>query len=104
IATFVAAVGIRRINGTGINAGILAGVGINVYLWLFVPDVFWFWWNAIGCVVTIVVALVVSTIIKREANEGLEVVISPSKKEVTLLLGFFAFIILISLSLPKLLS
>ena len=56
IATFIAAIGIKRIHSLGINLGILAGVGINIFLWLFVPDVFWFWWNAVGAIVTPVVA------------------------------------------------
>ncbi|MEM8764147.1 MAG: sodium transporter, partial [Bacteroidota bacterium] len=104
LAGFILAIMTKKTHALGANIGIVVGVLFNMYLWLYVPDVFWFWWNAIGCVVTIVVALVVSNVIKREANEGLEVVISPSKKEVALLLGFFALIIVISLSLPKLLS
>jgi len=28
-------------------------VGVNLVLWLFFPNVFWFWWNAIGAVVTV---------------------------------------------------
>ncbi|MEO0507753.1 MAG: sodium:solute symporter [Bacteroidota bacterium] len=104
LAGFILAIMTKKTHALGANIGIVVGVLFNMYLWLYVPDVFWFWWNAIGCVVTIVVALVVSTIIKRDANEGLEVVISPSKKEVALLLGFFALIIVISLSLPNLLS
>ncbi|MEM6863620.1 MAG: sodium transporter, partial [Bacteroidota bacterium] len=86
------------------NIGIVTGVLFNIYLWLYVPDVFWFWWNAIGCVVTIIVAIIVSLLVKRKINKGLEVVYSPSKKEVGLLLGFFAFIVVLSIYMPKLLS
>lgn len=59
-AMFISAALIKRINGAGANAGLLAGVIFNVYLWLYVPELFWFWWNLIGAVVTIAVALVVS--------------------------------------------
>ena len=71
LATFIAAIGIKKVNSRGINIGIAAGVGINVYLWLFVPEVFWFWWNAVGAVVTIVVGLLVSSIFgKGQSNKG----------------------------------
>ena len=71
-ATFIAAIGLKRTNFIGANAGLLTGVLVNVYLWLYCPEVFWFWWNAIGAVVTIVVSLVVSTIIKREEYQDIQ--------------------------------
>ncbi|MEM9077631.1 MAG: sodium:solute symporter [Bacteroidota bacterium] len=104
LAGFVLAILTKKTHALGANIGIIVGVLFNIYLWLYVPDVFWFWWNAIGCVVTIVVAMVVSAMIKRKVNEGLEVVYSPSKKEVGLLLGFFAFIVVLSIYLPDILS
>lgn len=61
LATFVAGVAIRRIGQSAIIAGIVAGVGANVALWLGAADrVFWMWWNAAGCVVALAVALAVS--------------------------------------------
>ena len=62
LATFIAAIAIKRINGPAANVGLLVGVLTNVYLWLFVPDVFWFWWNAIGAVVTLGIGYLVSLI------------------------------------------
>jgi SSS family solute:Na+ symporter len=32
-------------------AGLVSGVAVNLYLWLFVPSVSWLWWNAIGFVI-----------------------------------------------------
>ena len=104
LAGFALAILTKKTHALGANIGIVIGVLFNIYLWLYVPDVFWFWWNAIGCVVTIVVAIVVSALIKRKANEGLEVVYSPSRKEVALLLGFFALIVVLSIYMPDLLS
>ncbi len=104
LAGFMLAIMTKKTHALGANIGIVVGVLFNMYLWLYVPEVFWFWWNAIGCLVTVVVAMVVSTLIKRKVNEGLEVVYSPSKKEVALLLGFFAFIVVLSIYMPKLLS
>lgn len=99
IATFVAAIGIRQINGKGINLGILAGVGTNVYLWLFVPEVFWFWWNAVGAIVTLVVAYVGSMLLKEEMGDKTLLGFSweVDIKELMILLGFFVVILLVSI-------
>ena len=48
LAAFVTGVGIRRVQGGAIVTGVLAGVGINVVLWLGFGDVFWMWWNFTG--------------------------------------------------------
>lgn len=113
IATFVAAVGIRRINGLGINLGIVAGVGVNVFLWLFVPGVFWFWWNAIGAIVTLAVAYFGSLImetyrdffqknlfLKEENTYFLSFSWEFNMKDTLILLGAFAAIVLISVTVP----
>lgn len=50
----------KRSTGTGVIIGTLAGVGFNVCLWLFVPSVYWMWWNLFGLVVTCVVTVFVS--------------------------------------------
>ena len=65
-ATFIAAIGIRKTNFIGANVGLLIGVGVNVYLWLFCPEIFWFWWNAIGAVVTLLVSILVSMMIRTD--------------------------------------
>lgn len=63
---------------------------LNIYLWLFVPAIFWFWWNAIGCLVTIFVAYSVSVIIKKEQKEDLKITTyKAGKKEVFILLTYF---------------
>ncbi|WP_368662529.1 hypothetical protein [Zobellia laminariae] len=94
----------KRTHALGANIGIVVGVLFNIYLWLYVPQIFWFWWNALGCVVTIVVALAVSYTVKREVNEGLEVVYYSGKKEVAILLAYFVAIVLFSISLPNILN
>lgn len=104
LAAFILAILTKRTHALGANIGIVAGVLFNVYLWLYVPSIFWFWWNAIGCLVTIVVALVCSYTINKKANEGLEVSYYAGKKEVAILFGFFIAIVLLSISLPSLFS
>ena len=40
--------------------GLAAGVGLNIYLWLYVPSVSWLWWNVLGLVAALAVAAVLS--------------------------------------------
>jgi len=78
-ATFIAAIGLRRTNFIGANVGLLIGVLVNVYLWLYCPQVFWFWWNAIGAVVTLFFSITVSA------------VTNPSTKSTEMTIGEFTF-------------
>jgi len=104
LAAFILAILTKKTHALGANIGIVVGVLFNMYLWLYVPEIFWFWWNAIGCLVTIVVAMVVSMVVKRKANEGLEVVYYAGKKEVVILMGFFILIIALSVYMPNFFS
>jgi SSS family transporter len=103
LATFVAAIGLKQTNYKGANAGLLAGVLINVYLWLFCPQIFWFWWNAIGAVVTLSVCVAMSYITPVSDDafniEGGEKTVDMSK--VLILVLFTLAIILFSYFLPS---
>ena len=105
LAAFILAIMTKKTHALGANIGIVTGVIFNMILWLYVPEVFWFWWNAIGCLVTIIVAYTVSLVIKRVPKEGLEVVVyKAGKREVIILIGYFVAIALFSMSLVKLLG
>ncbi|MFQ5564285.1 MAG: sodium/solute symporter [Parvularculaceae bacterium] len=56
LAIFLIGMLSRRAGAPGVNAGLFAGVIVNLYLWKFQPQVFWMWWNVIGFVVTVGVA------------------------------------------------
>ncbi|CAZ96384.1 sodium:solute symporter [Zobellia galactanivorans] len=101
LAAFILAILTKRTHALGANIGIVAGVLFNIYLWLYVPQIFWFWWNALGCLVTILIALAVSYTVKRTVNEGLEVVYYSGKKEVAILVGYFVIILCACLLLPS---
>lgn len=101
LAAFILAILTKNTHALGANIGIVVGVLFNMYLWLYVPEIFWFWWNAIGCLVTMVVAMVVSLVVKRKANKGLEVVYFAGKKEVIVLMSFFVIIIALSVYMPS---
>jgi len=60
LAAFMAGVLFRRVGTRGIFAGILAGVFFNAVLHVGFEQIFWMWWNLIGCVVALGVALLVS--------------------------------------------
>jgi SSS family transporter len=104
LATFIAAVGIKRIKGTAANIGLLLGVAVNVYLWLFVPSVFWFWWNAVGAIVTLGSALLVSYLFPGKDSFSFvmfdwEEVVIPWRKIGILVLAFLV-ILFFSLQFP----
>ncbi len=104
LAAFILALVTKKTHALGANIGILAGVLFNMYLWLYVPDVFWFWWNAIGCLVTFSVAYLVSIIIPMKTKEGIKMYLYPAWKEVAILIGYFVIIVLVSMSMKDLLS
>lgn len=106
LATFIAAIGIKRIHGQAANLGILAGVLVNVYLWLWVPEVFWFWWNAVGAIVTLLVGCLASYVIRKEVSEetAVQVTYEVDWSKAAMLLGFFVIIVLFSVWFPNLLA
>ena len=101
LATFIGAIGVKKINTVGANVGLLMGVAVNVFLWLFVPQVFWFWWNAIGAVVCITVAYLVSLMSQSSGNTSsmLEFKWEFDRNKTFILIVFFVLIIWISINL-----
>jgi solute carrier family 5 (sodium-dependent multivitamin transporter), member 6 len=105
LATFIAAVLIKKINAKGANAGLILGVLTNVYLWLFVPQVFWFWWNVIGAFVTLIMGYISSMVLttKGPASENLNLKIEQTgMRYAVILLLFFILIVAFSVFLPQL--
>lgn len=111
-ALFLLAALDKRLQAKHINIGLLSGVIVNIYLWLDVPEVFWFWWNFIGLVVTTLVAYLSFAILPK-SNEATNA--SPSTSfvsvreasmlkstDVVLLLANFTLIVLICLLIPYL--
>ncbi|MCA6074558.1 sodium:solute symporter [Fulvivirga sedimenti] len=61
LATFLVAIRFKRVGAFSMNTGLLTGVGVNIFMWLVVGNsIFWFWWNAIGFFVSLLVALLIS--------------------------------------------
>ena len=103
LATFVAAIGWKRIHTLGANLGLIGGVLVNVDLWLFVPDVFWFWWNAVGAVVTLFIAYMVSILVpgKSSGEQTLQFRWERDPVKTAILIGFFILIVLVSVNIQN---
>jgi SSS family transporter len=102
VATFLMGIITKRTHTLAINTGLITGVGVNVFIWLAGIPIFWIWWNFIGAVVTVLVALLVTQLIDRKAKEfnilgDLE--IKWVSMESMILLVFFVMIILFSMNL-----
>lgn len=70
LAAFLVGVLSTKATSTGILCGILAGVGLNLTLWLAAPSVHWMWWNCFGCLTAVGVALLFSRLLPSPRTEG----------------------------------
>ncbi len=62
LATFWLGMLTRKSSQTGAIIGLLAGVGINIFLWLaYGQQVSWLWWNLIGFLVAFILGFSIST-------------------------------------------
>ena len=103
LATFLLAILFTKVHTLGANIGLLTGVGVNVYLWLGAPQIFWLWWNLIGCVVSLSVALIISALRHEESTlpPGLDQGVGHWYREETLILvGAFIGMLAIGALIP----
>ncbi len=109
LAIFILAAFDKKLNALQINIGLIAGVGFNIFLWLGVTELFWFWWNLTGAIVTTVIAYAVLLVSKSERkpyqppekNEVNQESIL-DKKDLTILIGYFFFMIAVCVAIPML--
>lgn len=99
----------KRLFAIHVNFGLVSGVLLNVAFWLFVPEVFWFWWNALGFSATIIVSYLAMIVFKRDHIVGQDHIV-PSKElvlnkvDLAILLGWFLVILATCIILPHLLT
>ena len=72
LATFVIGVTSKRANTRGVVAGVVAGVGCNLALWLTDAPVHWMWWNVIGFLIMMSVCWIVSRTGPAPSEETIE--------------------------------
>ncbi len=109
LAAFLTGVLMRRIGTLGVMAGILAGVCLNLFLWVAHPEIHWMWWNLSGCAAAIITASIVGFITAgKPSGVKQEYILSLSKiKErekgyglwYLLLLAYFVLILIVILLL-----
>jgi SSS family solute:Na+ symporter len=56
LALFIIAAFLPRIGGAAALSGFAAAIALNLWLWLFIPELSWLWWNPIGCCAALAVA------------------------------------------------
>ena len=101
LATFILATMFKNVRGLPMNIGIIVGVVLNLYFWKFVPELFWFWWNAVGAIVTFSVAILFNVLLGYgllKPNKESKVSWSP---QILILLLFTVLIIVLSLTVNK---
>ena len=107
LATFTLAVLTGRVGSRAMNAGLVAGISISLYLWQFQPQIFYFWWNVFGALTTLAVAGLVTLAGAARAPGQMAtatlaetVNIRFAQGSTYYLLAFFVLILGISLSIP----
>lgn len=65
LGVFVIAILWKRRTVASTNIGFLTGLLLNLYFWQFQPSLFWMWWNLIGLVVTLGVAVALSLLSRK---------------------------------------
>ena len=109
LAIFILAVFDKRLSAIQINVGLLVGVAFNIFLWLCVPQLFWFWWNLVGLIVTSVTAYLVlffTSKVRTEYKSSLTLISSKddilSTTDIVILVSYFVFMIAVCLTIPML--
>ena len=70
LGMFILGILTRRATEAGVVAGLVAGVEVNLLMWLLAPSISWLWWNAFGFAVCFLVGWTWRPGIPREAPAG----------------------------------
>lgn len=108
LATFIIATMVKWVHSRAMNFGLVSGVALNIFLWLVVGNqLFWFWWNFTGAVVTFGLALLYQKFIEKNVEDDAEK--DPNEqnpfwtRNTIILLVYFIVIVLISMSVKYIL-
>ena len=118
LVTFILAIFSKKVHHIGMNAGIITAVLINLVFSKTIQeifgidlgfDIFWIWLNLTGVLISLVVAYLVSAIVKApiKTDTGIDFSIKKEdvfSKEVYILLVFFVVIVVFSFFIPDLFS
>ena len=107
LAMFLLGITNRRVTARAANIGLVAGVLVNLVLWIGFKNVFWFWWNAIGGVTTLAAGVALSYVNPAPlaaAGRAPSAAVSILSKETVVLLAYFLGIILFCIKFPAFFS
>ncbi len=104
LGVFLLAVLAKSVHARAANLGMVVGILTNIYLWKAQPQIFWFWWNVIGLLVTCTLGYVGSRFLTpvQNADTAPALLEKPdfNLPETRILIVYFVAILLISLALP----
>lgn len=105
LAVFLLAMFDKKLVAKHINIGIVAGVLVNFILWVGFENIFWFWWNVIGLVVTTAVSYAAMLVFKSRNENGSNTITLVhhsilTKSDVAILITFFVAMIAFCLAIP----
>ena len=109
-AIFVLGILTKRANSTGCKLGLLAGLAVNLYLWLGAPNISWLWWNLSGFTTSFIVGYSLSLLFKQPdfiANSEIKTFSLDSSGNAAysvILVSAFIFMVIFSIALKSLLS
>lgn len=106
LAVFIIALFDRKLSALHINIGIVFGVATNFVLWIGFEEIFWFWWNAIGLIVTTITAYLVWVLLPKNSEQNHQSIALVrhsilTKRDTVILLAFFVAMIAFCISIPS---
>nr|WP_070960625.1 sodium/solute symporter [Hyphomonas sp. Mor2] len=108
LGVFLMAILLKRRSELAANLGLLAGLALNLYFWICVPDLFWMWWNVTGLLVTLMIGVTGSVLLSNthdvEAAPEPHTSLPPVWKYSFSLTLAFAVILLVSWMAPLMLA
>lgn len=103
LAVFLSAALIRRSTSFSVMLGLIAGLGLNICLWLFAPGVSWLWWNPAGFFAALIIAVGFGSGQKTEAElASFNAAALLYDRRTWILAGMFVLIFAVSLLLGSL--
>jgi SSS family transporter len=89
------------------NTGVVVGLLVNLYLWIFCKQVFWLWWNVFGTVITVAVGSFLSLASRTSTDVPVSFagfVHARPGRDAALLLLYFLAMLGFAIVLPRLIA
>ena len=97
LVAFLLGLGRAKVRGKAMSLGVVAGVGVNLTLWISKAPLHWMWWNLLGALITWAVAELLSR--KSCEKEGGTLAVTWNGPAVVILLGVFLLTLVLVVAL-----